>query len=81
MKRTMATMKDVAKLAGVSHGTVSNIINGAKGVSLDKVKRVEKAMKELSYEPNAIARSLKLSKTMQIDIILPNIVAAAMAQL
>ncbi len=42
----MATMKDVAKLAGVSHGTVSNIINGAKGVSLDKVKRVEKAMKQ-----------------------------------
>lgn len=77
----MATMKDVAKLAGVSHGTVSNIINGAKGVSLDKVKRVEKAMKELAYEPNAIARSLKLSKSMQIDVILPNIVAAAMAQI
>lgn len=77
----MATMKDVAKLAGVSHGTVSNIINGARGVSLDKVKRVEKAMKELAYEPNAIARSLKLSKSMQIDIIVPNIVAAAMSQL
>lgn len=77
----MATMKDVAKLAGVSHGTVSNIINGAKGVSLDKVKRVEKAMKELAYEPNAIARSLKLSKSMQIDVIMPNIVAAAMAQM
>ena len=77
----MATMKDVARLAGVSHGTVSNIINGAKGVSLDKVKRVEKAMKELAYEPNAIARSLRLSKSMQIDVILPNIVAAAMAQM
>lgn len=76
----MATMKDVARLAGVSHGTVSNIINGTKGVSLDKIKRVEEAMKELSYEPNAIARSLKMSKSMQIDVVLPNIVAAAMAQ-
>lgn len=81
VKNFMATMKDVARLAGVSHGTVSNIINGAKGVSLDKVKRVEKAMKELAYEPNAIARSLRLSKSMQIDVILPNIVAAAMAQM
>ncbi len=77
----MATMKDVAKLAGVSHGTVSNIINGARGVSLDKVRRVEKAMRELRYEPNAMARNLKLSKTMQFDVILPNIVASSLSQI
>ena len=77
----MATMKDVAKLAGVSHGTVSNIINGAMGVSLDKVRRVEEAMRELGYEPNATARNLKLSKTMQFDVILPNIVASSLAQI
>ncbi|MEG2686833.1 MAG: extracellular solute-binding protein [Christensenellaceae bacterium] len=77
----MATMKDVARLAGVSHGTVSNIINGAKGVRLDKVKRVQKAMKELSYEPNAIARNLKMNKTMQIDVILPNIMEGSLSQI
>ncbi len=70
----MATMKDVARLAGVSHGTVSNVINGAKGVRLDKVERVEQAMKELRYVPNAIASTLKQSKTMQFDVILPNII-------
>lgn len=32
----MSTMKDVAKLAGVSHGTVSNILNGAKNVGMNK---------------------------------------------
>ena len=37
----MVTMKDVAKLAGVSHGTVSNVVNGVKNVSVDKIKKVE----------------------------------------
>lgn len=77
----MATMKDVARLANVSHGTVSNIINGTKGVSLEKIKRVEQAMKELSYKPNAIARNLKLSSSMQIDIILPQISMGSFAKL
>lgn len=43
----MPTMKDVAKLAGVSHGTVSNVINGVKTVNRDTVARVEQAMKQL----------------------------------
>lgn len=72
----MPTIKDVAKLAKVSHGTVSNVINGSKSVSLDKIKRVEKAMQELGYNPNAIAQNLKKSSTMQIDIILPQILLA-----
>ncbi len=76
----MATMKDVAKLAGVSHGTVSNVLNGAKGVSLEKVKRVQKAMIKLGYKPNAVARNLKLNKTMQFDLIVPNIVDSSMIQ-
>ncbi len=77
----MATMKDVAKLAGVSHGTVSNVLNGSKGVSLDKVKRVQKAMIKLGYKPNAVARNLKLNKTMQFDLIIPNIFDSALAQI
>lgn len=77
----MATMKDVAKLANVSHGTVSNIVNGTKRVSLDKIRRVEKAMQELSYKPNAIARNLKLNQTMQIDVILPRITMDSLARI
>ncbi len=60
--RPGVTMKDVARLAGVSHGTVSNVLNGVKGVSSDKIKRVEAAVKELGYEQNALAKNLKMVK-------------------
>lgn len=70
----MPTIKDVAKLAGVSHGTVSNIINGSKSVNSEIVKRVEKAIKELGYQPNVKARSLRNSKTSCIGVVIPNII-------
>ena len=70
----MATIKDVAKLAGVSHGTVSNIINGVQTVNSEIVKRVEIAMQELGYQPDAKARSLRNNKSNHIGIVLPNIV-------
>lgn len=70
----MVTMKDVAKLAGVSHGTVSNVLNGAKGVSVDKIKRVEAAIKKLGYNRNALAINLKTTKAQKsIYVVLPNI--------
>ena len=70
----MPTMKDVAKLAGVSHGTVSNVINGVKTVNHDTVIRVEQAMKQLGYRPDAKARSLRQKKTNTIGVVLPNLV-------
>lgn len=69
----MATMKDVAKLAGVSHGTVSNVLNGSKSVSSDKIRRVQQAMAELGYKPNSNARSLKSHRTESISVILPDV--------
>lgn len=69
----MATIKDVAKRAGVSHGTVSNVINGTKTVNSEIIKRVEKAIVELQYQPNDRARSLRSSKSNIVGIILPNI--------
>lgn len=77
----MPTMKDVARLAGVSHGTVSNVLNGSKGVSIDKIRRVEEAVKALGYKPNALARNLKTSSSGRIDVLLPNVTDAAYAAL
>ncbi len=77
----MATMKDVARLAGVSHGTVSNVLNGSKGVSIDKIRKVEEAVKTLGYKPNALARNLKTSYTGRIDVVLSNITEPAYAKL
>lgn len=69
----MVTMKDVARLAGVSHGTVSNVLNGTKNVSLDKIKRVENAIIQLGYNPNEFARNLKKTKTgRHIYVVLPS---------
>lgn len=73
----MPTIKDVARLAGVSHGTVSNVVNGTKTVNSDIVKRVQRAIKELGYQPNAKARSLRSSRTNLIGVILPNISQSA----
>lgn len=77
----MATIKDVAKLAGVSHGTVSNILNGVRTVNIEKVRKVEEAVKILGYQPDAKARSLKTNKTMHIGVVLPNIVDTCFSQL
>ncbi|MEI3339373.1 MAG: LacI family DNA-binding transcriptional regulator [Eubacterium sp.] len=77
----MVTMKDVAKLAGVSHGTVSNVVNGVKNVSVDKIKKVEAAMEALGYKPNSAARNLKMEFTRQIDLVVPNMITGEFLEL
>ncbi len=57
-KTFMATMKEVARRAGVSVGTVSNVING-KTNNLEMIERVEAAVAELHFRPDQKARSLK----------------------
>ncbi|WP_087022258.1 LacI family DNA-binding transcriptional regulator [Thaumasiovibrio subtropicus] len=54
----MASIKDVAALAGVNRSTVSRIINGEGSFRADTKRKVEAAMAELNYRPSAIARSL-----------------------
>ncbi|MFE0441325.1 LacI family DNA-binding transcriptional regulator [Aerococcus sp. NPDC058936] len=68
----MATMKDVAKLAGVSVGSVSNVFNGIK-VKQDTYDKVTAAAKELNFETNNLARSFKLNHTNTIALIVPTI--------
>lgn len=65
----MSGIKDVAKRAGVSISTVSNVLNKTKYVSPELVKRVEQAVEELSYEVNPIARSMKNKETGLIGVI------------
>ncbi|KGM45658.1 LacI family DNA-binding transcriptional regulator [Neobacillus niacini] len=68
------TIADVAKMAKVSKSTVSRIINGNYEQNTEEtVKRVLKVIEELDYKPNALARSLKLTKTNIIGIILSNL--------
>ena len=55
----MATIKDVAKLAGVSFKTVSRVINGVSTVDASLHDRVQAAIKELDYQPNLSARHLR----------------------
>ena len=66
------TMKDVAREAGVSLGTVSKVINGIP-VGEEYRKKVEQAIKELDYHLNAYARGLKSNRTNTIAVILPTI--------
>lgn len=71
--KPQATIKDVAKLAGVSTATVSNVLTGRKVVSEELKKRVSDAMKQLEYKPNSIARSLKTNLSYTIGVIAPDI--------
>lgn len=69
----MATIKDVAERAGVSITTVSHVINETRYVSDELTERVSKAMRELNYQPNTIARSLRSGHTKTIGLIVPDI--------
>lgn len=56
--RTDSTIDQVAKLAGVSRATVSRVMNGSAHVSPERVKAVQRAIKELNFTPNSTARRL-----------------------
>ena len=67
--RSFPTSKDVAVLAGVSQSTVSYVMSGKRSISEDTRHRVEKAIGELAYHPNAGARALRGAKTNVIALI------------
>lgn len=69
----MATIKQVAKKAGVSAGTVSNVLSGSANVSEALRQKVLSTVRELNYEPNHIARSLKSKQTFTLGMVIPDI--------
>lgn len=69
----MATIVDVAKLAGVTPTTVSRVINNRGYISEKTKSKVHEAMDQLSYQPNEIARSLTKQRSNTIGVIVPHI--------
>ena len=69
----MPTISDVARLAGVSAGTVSRVMNGAENVNPLTRSKVEQAIANLGYQPNIQARSLRNKRTDTIALAIPEL--------
>ena len=68
-----ATIRDVARRAQVSVASVSRVLNRLDNVSEQTKSRVSEAIRELGYVPHAGARSLSLSRTNAIGVVLPDL--------
>lgn len=66
-------MRDIAKLAGVSSATVSNVINGSTVVRPETAERVRKVIKETRFVPNGSAATLKYGRSSSYGLIIPDI--------
>lgn len=73
MSKRSYTMSDVARLAGVSIATVSAIVNETGRVSTKLTARVKHAMEALDYQPNHVARSLKVRRTFTVGMVIPDV--------
>lgn len=69
----MVTIKEIAALAGVSTATVSHVLNQTAYVSPKLHDRVMKVVRELNYQPNFLARSLRMKQSRTVGMIIPNI--------
>ena len=70
---TMATIREVARLAGVSPATVSRVMNGTANVDDDKKNRVMNAIRQTGFRPNKLARALFKNSSGLVGLIVPNI--------
>lgn len=77
----MASIKDVAKLAGVGVGTVSRVLNDSGYVAPNTREQIEKAMKKLDYMPNELARNLFQKRSGIIAVLVPDIAHPVFAEL
>ncbi len=77
----MITIKDVAKLSGVSISTVSRVINDSKPVSPEVRKKVLSVIEETGYKPNDVARSLVTRRSYLIGVIVNNLAQSYVADI
>jgi DNA-binding LacI/PurR family transcriptional regulator len=68
-RRRPAVMSDVGRLAGVSHQTVSRVVNGSPHVRAETRQKVIAAMRELGYRPNSVARALATGRTNTFGVV------------
>lgn len=73
MKKKSYTMKDIARIAGVTQPTVSHVINGTASISKEVCDRVNRVIREVNYRPNALAKGLKTNKTNIVGLIVPDV--------
>jgi DNA-binding LacI/PurR family transcriptional regulator len=66
-----ATIRDVARLAGVSRGTVSRVLNNQPRVDPDTRVRVLQAIADLDFAPSTLARGLSIGKTLSVGVVVP----------
>lgn len=68
------TIREVARLAGVSHQTVSRYLRSREGLKPATLERIDAAVLELDYRPNLLARSMRTKRTGRIAVLMPNMV-------
>jgi len=66
------TIKDIAKMAGVSKGTVDRVLHNRGKVSPTALEKINEVLNVINYEPNLIARNLKNTKVYRICVLLPD---------
>ena len=69
-EKKRVTIHEVAQEAGVSRQTVSRVINNRPDVASDTRKRVEEVIRELGYQPSAIARSLSRKRSYTFGVVI-----------
>ncbi len=74
------TIKDIAKVANVSHTTVSSALRGHPAIAADTIARIQKIADELAYIPNTAARGLKTQRSGVFGVIVRRIVDPFLAK-
>lgn len=72
-KNNTTGVKEIARRAKVSIGTVDRVLHNREGVSEKTKAKINKIIQELNYQPNILARTLASRKTLQFDILIPHI--------
>ena len=73
MRRQEVSIEDIARVAGVSHSTVSRALRDSSLISFEVRERIQKLAREMGYTPNAIAQSLQTQQTSTIGLVVTSI--------